>query len=114
MSSERSPYVVFGYGSLIFKVDCPSPSFVGAFYSNMLYISLLRMSSEKVSSMAMNVHHNRRNLLSCTGPGFLKGYVRRFAQKSHDHRGTPEVWVTALHLPRVSDQLTKSLFTEPW
>ncbi|KIM50990.1 hypothetical protein SCLCIDRAFT_144258 [Scleroderma citrinum Foug A] len=47
----KSPYVVFGYGSLIFK---PPPH---------------------VKSQA---------------PGFLKGYVRRFAQKSHDHRGTPE------------------------
>ncbi|KAJ7649299.1 ChaC-like protein [Mycena rosella] len=43
------PFVVFGYGSLIFK-----------WY------------------------------FSTTVPGFLKGYVRRFAQKSHDHRGTPE------------------------
>jgi len=45
------PYVVFGYGSLIFR---PPPHVVK------------------------------------TSPGFLKGYVRRFAQKSHDHRGTPE------------------------
>ncbi|CCM04844.1 uncharacterized protein FIBRA_07037 [Fibroporia radiculosa] len=44
-------YVVFGYGSLIFK---PPPHVVAE------------------------------------QPGFLKGYVRRFAQKSHDHRGTPE------------------------
>ncbi|KAI9510700.1 ChaC-like protein, partial [Russula earlei] len=44
-------YIVFGYGSLIFR---PPPHVIR------------------------------------TGPGFLKGYVRRFAQKSHDHRGTPE------------------------
>ncbi|KAL4071068.1 ChaC-like protein [Scleroderma yunnanense] len=47
----NAPYVVFGYGSLIFK---PPPH---------------------VKSQVS---------------GFLKGYVRRFAQKSHDHRGTPE------------------------
>ncbi|KAI0040144.1 ChaC-like protein [Auriscalpium vulgare] len=45
------PYVVFGYGSLIFR---PPPHVVKE------------------------------------SPGYLKGYVRRFAQKSHDHRGTPE------------------------
>jgi len=44
-------FVVFGYGSLIFK---PPPHTIAQV------------------------------------PGFLKGYVRRFAQKSHDHRGTPE------------------------
>ncbi|OCH90723.1 ChaC-like protein [Obba rivulosa] len=48
---DRRPYVVFGYGSLIFK---PPPHVI------------------------------------VQTPGFLKGYVRRFAQKSHDHRGTPE------------------------
>ncbi|KIJ93594.1 hypothetical protein K443DRAFT_684440 [Laccaria amethystina LaAM-08-1] len=51
MASNETPFIVFGYGSLIFK---PPPHII-----------------EKVS-------------------GFLKGYVRRFAQKSHDHRGTPE------------------------
>ncbi|KAM5531947.1 hypothetical protein V8D89_011478 [Ganoderma adspersum] len=51
MSDERQPYIVFGYGSLIFK---PPPHVVKE------------------------------------SPGYLKGYVRRFAQKSHDHRGTPE------------------------
>ncbi|KZT35435.1 ChaC-like protein [Sistotremastrum suecicum HHB10207 ss-3] len=45
------PYIVFGYGSLIFK---PPPHTISQ----------------------VN--------------GFLKGYVRRFAQSSNDHRGTPE------------------------
>ncbi|PBK61493.1 ChaC-like protein [Armillaria solidipes] len=55
-SIERPPFIIFGYGSLIFKVP--------------LSLSL-QLSTNKL-------------------PGFLKGYVRRFAQKSHDHRGTPE------------------------
>ncbi|KAF8629008.1 hypothetical protein AX17_005864 [Amanita inopinata Kibby_2008] len=49
--SPIPPFVVFGYGSLIFK---PPPHVIAQV------------------------------------PGFLKGYVRRFAQESHDHRGTPE------------------------
>ncbi|KAG5730230.1 Cation transport regulator-like protein [Termitomyces sp. T112] len=51
MSEVAAPFIVFGYGSLIFK---PPPHTIAQI------------------------------------PGFLKGYVRRFAQKSHDHRGTPE------------------------
>ncbi|KAF5376855.1 hypothetical protein D9615_007288 [Tricholomella constricta] len=48
---QSMAFVVFGYGSLIFK---PPPHTIAQV------------------------------------PGFLKGYVRRFAQKSHDHRGTRE------------------------
>ncbi|KAL5495798.1 hypothetical protein ACEPAI_1262 [Sanghuangporus weigelae] len=51
VTTNKKPYVVFGYGSLIWK---PPP-------------------------------HTIKQT-----PGYLKGYVRRFAQKSHDHRGTPE------------------------
>ncbi|KAF8870595.1 ChaC-like protein [Gymnopilus junonius] len=51
MGQTDTPFIVFGYGSLIFK---PPPQVIAQV------------------------------------PGFLKGYVRRFAQKSHDHRGTPE------------------------
>ncbi|KAF8990288.1 ChaC-like protein-domain-containing protein [Cyathus striatus] len=50
-TASSSPFIVFGYGSLIFK---PPPHVISQV------------------------------------PGFLKGYVRRFAQSSHDHRGTPE------------------------
>ncbi|KAH9172888.1 ChaC-like protein [Lactarius sanguifluus] len=49
-ANDDPTYVVFGYGSLIFR---PPPHVIKE------------------------------------TPGFLKGYVRRFAQKSHDHRGTP-------------------------
>jgi len=51
MTVTNPPFVVFGYGSLIFK---PPPHVIS-----------------QVS-------------------GFLKGFVRRFALKSFDHRGTPE------------------------
>ncbi|KAJ8082064.1 hypothetical protein PM082_007910 [Marasmius tenuissimus] len=50
-AETKPPFIVFGYGSLIFK---PPPHVIAQV------------------------------------PGFLKGYVRRFAQMSHDHRGTPD------------------------
>ncbi|KAF9649976.1 ChaC-like protein [Thelephora ganbajun] len=51
MDQPTVPFVVFGYGSLIFK---PPPHVISRV------------------------------------PGYLKGYVRRFAQRSPDHRGTEE------------------------
>jgi len=61
ISPTIKAFVVFGYGSLIFK---PPPHVIAQV------------------------------------PGYLKGYVRRFAQKSHDHRGTlqnPGRVVTLVH-----------------
>jgi len=71
-----SPFVVFGYGSLIFK---PPPHVISQV------------------------------------PGFLKGFVRRFALKSYDHRGTlesPGRVVTIIHKEDWSRMCTFDAFPE--
>jgi len=72
--TNETRYIVFGYGSLIFK---PPP-----------------------------------HTISRT-PGFLKGYVRRFAQSSIDHRGTheqPGRVVTLIH----ASEWAKFSLTDPF
>ncbi|KAJ7214985.1 ChaC-like protein [Mycena pura] len=65
LATSTAPFIVFGYGSLIYK---PPPHVV---------------AQDDLQSAP-------GSLMLCAVSGFLKGYVRRFAQKSHDHRGTPQ------------------------
>ncbi|KAF8261738.1 hypothetical protein EI94DRAFT_1780173 [Lactarius quietus] len=74
-SNDDPAYVVFGYGSLIFR---PPPHVIKE--SNVVFVSLL-VAPERVPA-----------------PGFLKGYVRRFAR----NRTTTAV------LPQVPDASSRS------
>lgn len=92
MESEVAPFVVFGYGSLIFKAITLFPS--SKTHTDLICtfsLHLMLSSKVKIKSMAFTLTY----LVEV--PGFLKGYVRRFAQASHDHRGTEEVPSFQLH-----------------
>ncbi|KAF7982401.1 hypothetical protein HWV62_28501 [Athelia sp. TMB] len=71
MPSDETRYIVFGYGSLIHNVSHLDD----------------RAATDKLNPQIQpgdELHYITKT------PGYLKGYVRRFAQRSEDHRGTPE------------------------
>ena len=78
-------YTVFGYGSLIFKVGAKALPPIAR-------IDYPEPPPHVISQSACFQRiRDMQESDPLPAPGFLKGYVRRFAQESHDHRGTEEV-----------------------
>ena len=88
------PFTVFGYGSLIFKVSMSAPIICVQYHQVEWRLGLINSLPHMLYFKVYPVVYETSIWLVFSFPlvsGFLKGYVRRFAQKSHDHRGTPEV-----------------------